>query len=257
MNEDNRQEKIELYLQGKLEEQSRHDFEEQLKQDKALQEDVKLSREIEKAINEVEGEELFKENLSRLGDKYVVAEAPKNNGFFGSARWLVIILLVVVLAVVGYFLWQQSNTSNAVEPEQIFASYYEPYTLGGNTRSNGNVDEDYSNAIKAYDNGNYSEAIESFTQRVAANPDDISTQLLLGNCYLNISPPETQTAIELFKPIAEGGSELYATTAKWYLAFAYLQDNQTEEAKAIFEDISNNNSGRYTTLAKQILSDWK
>ncbi len=253
MDKNNRQESIELYLQGKLEGQSLHDFEQQLKVDKTLQEDVTISKDVEEVINEVESEELFKENLLKLGGQYVVAQKPKTNATSFPLNWGIIILVVVVLAVVGYFFWQQQNISNSVEPEQIFASYYEPYPSSSITRSNVDTDEAYQNAIKAYNNEKYSEAIEGLTTK----PADIPTQLLLSNCYLKVSPPETQKAIEALKSIAEGDSDLYSTTANWYLALAYLQNNQENEAKAIFKDLSQNGSNRYANLAKKILAEWK
>ena len=227
--------------------------------DKTIQEDILITEDVLDALDNVHAEHLFSEQLSELGDKYVTNQSPKKiSAAFIPVSWIVILGLII-FSVVGYFLWQQFNSpeSENVEPEEIFASYYEPYTANGITRNSDNIEENYLNAIKAYDNGNYKEAIPSLVQRVAAKPDDFPTQLLLGNSYLNVSPPQTQKAIELFKKIAEGNSDLYSTTANWYLALAYLQNNQSEAAKAIFEDLSQNASNRYANLSKQILSDWK
>jgi hypothetical protein len=263
MNENNRQEFIELYLQGELEGEKLHDFEEQLKVDKTLQEDVTLSKEVQEALDEVQGEQLLAEQLSSFNDKYVtksqvlgdsqLIEAKKENS--NSRRNILIVVLLTVAALAIFWIWQQQNTTPKIEAEQIFASYYEPYSSNVSARSS-DEDEAYLNAIKAYDNANYSEAITSLTQRISSKPNEISTQLLLGNSYLNLSPPETEKAIEVFKNIGESGSDLYSNTANWDLALAYLQVNQTKEAKVIFEDLSKNTSGRYANLAKQVLSDW-
>lgn len=259
MDENNRHEQIELYLQGKLEGQTLHDFEKQMKEDKTLQKKVVLTEDVLDALDNVHAEQLFSKRLSELGDKYVTNQNPeKTSAATIPTRWIIIIGLTI-LSVVGYFLWQQFNspTQETIEPEQIFASYYEPYTSNGIARNSDNLEENYLNAINAYDNGNYKEAIPSLLQRIVTKPNDIPTQLLLGNSYLNVSPPQTPKAIELFKKIAEGNSDLYSMTANWYLALAYLQNNEPAGAKAIFEDLSQNASGRYANLSKQILSDWK
>lgn len=254
-----------MYLLGMLEGQALRDFEQQLKTDKTLQADIALSKDVQEALDGVQVEQFFSNKLSSLGDKYVTEsllledenkptqeEASTSN----LRRNIFIIGLSILTALAVFWFWKQQNISEQIEstePAQIFASYYEPYSSNMSTRNGNNVDEAYQNAIKAYDDEKYSEAIESLTQRIADQSDDIPTQLLLGNSYLNVSPPETQKAIELFQQIAEGDSDLYAMTAKWYLALAHLQVDQMEEAKVIFEDLSKNTTGRYANLAKEIL----
>lgn len=260
MNEENRHEIIELYLLGELEPKTLKEFEVQLQEDETLQQDVVLAKEVQEALDSVVTEQLFSEKLTTLGDKYVIepeTEAEKSEPQKSNSRRTIILLTLSAIGlIVSYFIWQQSNTPNEVQTNQIFASYYQPYSSNAVTRSDDAIDEDYLNAVEAYDNGKYNEAIASLIERVAANPTEIPTQLLLGNSYLNVSPPETQKAIDIFKSLAESGSDLYATTANWYLALAYLQNNETNEAKAIFEDLSQNASGRYANLAKEILGDW-
>ena len=264
MNENNRQEFIELYLLGELEGQALRDFEEQLKEDTTLQEDVTLSKKVEEALDGVKAEQLFADKISAFGDKYVIeAQAlddkptKANNQRSNSSRNILIIALLILTGLVVFWITQQQNTPEKIEPEQIFASYYEPYLSNKTNRSGDNIDKDYLSTIEAYDDANYSDAIAGLTQRIVSKPDDIPAQLLLGNSYLNISPPETQKAIELFKSIAASGSDLYSTTASWYLALAYLQARQTEEAKTIFENLSKNDSARYANLAKEILTNWE
>lgn len=269
MNEDNRQEYIELYLLGKLEGQALRDFEHALETDQTLQMDVTLSKEVQEALNSVQAEQLFANKLSPLGDKYVTEsllsedKSIEDNASTSNSRRNIIIIVVSILtalAVLG--VWWQQNVQEEVEEvkeiesEQIFASYYQPYPSNTATRSSDGVDEAYQNAVKAYDEGRYADAIESLTQRVVAKPDDIPTQLLLGNSYLNVSPPKTQKAIEVFQQIATGDS-VYVTTAKWYLALTHLQASEAEKAKIIFEDLSKNTTGRYANLAKEILKDWR
>ncbi|MGB0863150.1 MAG: tetratricopeptide repeat protein [Saprospiraceae bacterium] len=262
MNENNRQELIELYLQGELEGQVLHDFEQQLKADKTLQADVILSKDVQKALDGVEGEQLLTEQISSFNNKYVTQSqllddsTKGNNQTSNSKRNISIAALLIVAALAIFWIWQQQNTSNEIEPEQIFASYYEPYSSNQLARGDDDTDEAYLKAIEDYDNKNYNAAIVSLTQRIAAKPEEIPTQLLIGNSYLNVSPPETAKAIALFKKIAEGET-IYTTSANWYLALAYLQNNELETAKAVFEDLSQNASGQFANLAKQVLSDWK
>jgi len=252
MNEDNRQERIELYIRGELEPNALKDFEQQLAEDETLKQDVSLTKDVLDALDNVQSEQLLSEKLSALGDKYLTETEPTTvNKKSNKNRNIIIIALLIIAAIVSIFIWQKP-----VEPkaEQIFANYYEPYSSNTSTRGD-DANEDYLKAIEAYDNENYSAAIATLTQRVAKYPDEITSQLLLGNSYLNVSPPQTPKAIVLFKNITERETNIYITTANWYLALAYLQNNQQNEAKAIFEDLSQNASGRYANLAKKILTE--
>lgn len=260
MNEENKQEIIELYLLGELEPDVLQEFEAQLATDTRLQQRVELAKDLQDALDDAQEEVLFSEKLSILNDKYLEEgntqpkkeQTPKSN----QRRNIIGITLLITSIMVSYFIWQQLNTPKTIAPDEVFASYYEPYSSNKLARGGDNADEAYLNAIEAYDNKNYSAAITSLAQRVAAKPKEIPTQLLLGNSYLNVSPPETAKAITLFKNIAEGET-IYTTSANWYLALAYLQNNQSEAAKVIFENLSENASGEFANLAKQILSEWK
>jgi cytochrome c-type biogenesis protein CcmH/NrfG len=254
MENENRQEIIDLYLQGELTSNLLKDFEEQLKEDKMLQKDVILSKDVLEALDSAKDEQMFGDKLSalKLGDKYLVASKTKESN---QKKSIIITFLVIATIAISLFMWKKLSVPQV--NKQVFANYYEPYPSNASTRGINNIDQNYLNAIEAYDNKNYSEAIKNLTQRLESHSQEISTQLLLANSYMNTSPSETQKAIDILKSVIENQAYLYSITAKWYLALAYLQNKQNNKAKIIFEELALNKSGKYPKLSKEILSNWE
>ena len=64
---------------------------------------------------------------------------------------------------------------------------------------------------------------------------------------------QTQAVIDLFKPLAKDETNLYAEEAQWYLALAYLQNDQITEAQLLLKMIAAKQTGKYPNLAKAVL----
>ncbi len=152
--------------------------------------------------------------------------------------------IILVVAVKFLFIDQQS-----MSPNELYAQHFDAYmnlenaiTRGESSTEQLSIEEE---AMKAYDQENYKMAISMFS-KITANEMDSGNFLYLGNSFLSIG--ETDKAIEsLKKGLLIPGN--YENQLNWYLGLAYLQSNDVENAKLIFEKISSSNYSRKNDAA--------
>lgn len=139
----------------------------------------------------------------------------------------------------------------------LFARFYQPYTLDipVNTRSplspllSIELHEKLPTALKAYDNGNFSTALEGLEDVLATDPKNETAAFYAGMSCLELG--KYDEAIELLSTIANGQGN-YAAQAKWYLALTYLKKQQPEQAKELLQQIVSTN-GYQSTAAMELL----
>lgn len=260
-------EQIDQYINGKLTGEALTDFEAKLLTNKELAEEVALYKDVEATLttayaHEEEDAELG-QTFSQLGKKYFTkettiqetdstktkqdktkvvqlhptskeSEQSKSSGI----RWLRPLVGLAVAALIALLIFQPWQ-SDVIRP------FDEPYSLAIAERSG--EEKALIEAQNTYNSGDYAAAISIFEQ----HPNKAEVQLAKGNAehYLG----NTDAAIKTFEQIASGGS-VYVSTANWYLAGAYLQQNQPEKAKVTLSKIK---SGQYYQRAQQLLKEIK
>jgi tetratricopeptide (TPR) repeat protein len=141
----------------------------------------------------------------------------------------------LLLIVAGIFLFFPENASN----QQLYTSYFTPYEDMISVRG----DEEtvlLNEAMSAYNEGNY-EAATPRLQRYAALTD-ARPEIHL---YLGISLMQTNqdaAALESLKISLD--QPLVQQQAEWYIALAYLKQDDMDRARQQLEEIANN-SGHY------------
>lgn len=73
--------------------------------------------------------------------------------------------------------------------------------------------------------------------------------MALGSAYLGAD--QQSEAIKTFSVIPSGSTAYQS--AQWYLALAYLKDNQVDEAKTILEALAKQGERTYPRKAKELL----
>lgn len=119
------------------------------------------------------------------------------------------------------------------KPETLFQEFYTGYPniIAPTERSSQNTDSLTQTAFAAYDQQEFKEALEGFKILEAQQKTDY-TSLYMGICYLELK--NSVEAIEkLQKAVALNND--YSLTAKWYLALAYLQNDQPKSAIEILK----------------------
>lgn len=125
--------------------------------------------------------------------------------------------------------------------KDFYQSHYTAYNLS-ETRSIGAAPE--TELVKAYKSGDFTSVISYFSK--IANPGNREL-FFAGNAYLETGNPVK--AMELFQLIITrnktNGELLYQDEAEYYLAMAYLSNNETGKALPILTAISNEPAHTY------------
>jgi hypothetical protein len=121
---------------------------------------------------------------------------------------------------------------------------YEAYAADV-TRGETYVPQDASQQlVREYANGNYGAVVKLFGQRPSRSPQET---LIAANAYLALSQP-AQAIPLLQQTLSRGqGSDNRTTTqdAEYYLAWAYVKNNQLPEAERLFSAIYRNPDHKY------------
>lgn len=94
----------------------------------------------------------------------------------------------------------------------------------------------YYNAITFYAKGQNQEALASFEELIHAQPENITYQFYQANLLLSVK--KSGEAISIFQKILAGDYPLFEEQARWYLALAFLENNENENAKTLLEEIN-------------------
>lgn len=114
----------------------------------------------------------------------------------------------------------------------------------------------YNYALLCDASGNSSEAISKYAEVLSLNPDHLKTQINLGVMYMNLDPPDTDTALSLFTKAYSKNPENFEANNN--LGSAYLARKDYPNAVKYFQKAlvldSKNNDVRFN-LGKAFASD--
>lgn len=250
---ENIQDTIKQYVEGRLSDKNKMDFEAQMKDSTELMEEVRQFRQLHifnKNKHLIEANALLNAVMRgiEIEPDYGKYEKYFKKPFFGDAlwRWLLGGLAVCIL-VVGGLLYQKNQTSKSLQKLSI--TYLQPME-----DIIGFADTDQTQAakaMKAYDRKNYGEAIDLLENVVKNTPDDNSLKLYLAISYL--MEKQNLKAESLLQSLAKG-NDLSTIPAKWYLALSLLQSGEKEEAKTLLQSLESDTT--FGNRAKEILKNW-
>jgi hypothetical protein len=248
MEKEEQQGKIELYLSGKLENNALKGFEEEIQTDKNLKKRVNITKD----VNERFDDALFAKNLGEMlqpmNEKYIDGNSPKSN--LSKYKW--IIVLIAILGSIGaWSLFNSNFSTKKQQPEQeIFAAYFEPYAPSIIDRSSA-TNENIKSILEKYEAENYGEIIP-LIKALSKETDNNEWNIILGISYLNTN--NTDAAIRIFEDLTNNETYFIREIGQWYLALTYLKSDNSVGAKPLLEQLSNQKTGKYSKLAKDVLS---
>lgn len=251
------EDKIEDYLDGLLSSDEQQTFEEAMRTDKALANKVAITKEVNHTIATEAKLQAFQKTLSNL-DKihFPVAEKTETTKTavirpMKSNRKIWLIAASFLILVVSSILIRNALKSETIDNTALFAANYEPFNTG-QRGDNGDLSDIENQALAAYTSKDFKAAIPLFAQLSIENPTDENLILQLGSAYL--STYKTSEAIAVFQKI-EAASVNYQA-AQWFLALAYLQNDEIEMAKKVLIALANAGERMYSTKAKKLLEAW-
>jgi len=250
MSEFNRAELIEKYLDGTL---SR---EEQLLFDKALtdeqfRKDLMFQAQLLDQLNELESQELLSRIKSNTTDS--PADKPKATIRF-LPQALKISAAVLLLLSALYFL----NPFGAADYTKQINEYMIDYPVSIIERGEGTNEKTSSQssdvllkeALKAYANNDYVLAVDKFNKLQSE-----AEKIQLNHACALIRTNKSNEAINILRPLCASAVTSIADNANWYLAIAYLQNNELQRSIDLLNEISKSENSIWSTQAKGLLTE--
>lgn len=146
-----------------------------------------------------------------------------------------------------------NNTTESIDGQQLYASYYQPYTPSVETRSNNDtLDAVYHIFIDAYRGQDYQKSFETIKPLLA--DADNQTLLLAGISAMEIG--NTEAALQYIKRIIESKDYYFTDHANWYKTLILLKTNKINQAKALLTELANNPKADHHDEAVSLLKEF-
>jgi hypothetical protein len=229
---ENKNEYIIKYFNHQLEPNEQKLFDQWMMNDTDFINQVKFEKSVQEALKRNERAEL-KSFLKGIE----IPKEKKNYRWLAIAASFVGILFITIFSI--YYSSEKSSTN-------LYAAYFQPYPnevapiVRGQNSSSPNTD-----AFQAYEKEDYELSAKLF--------ENISEDYaLLYGGISNLEIGQTQKAINQLKSLSLQNSN-YQDVAEWYLALAYLKNNETEKAKKVLNSIDKNQ--QFSEQAVELLSN--
>ncbi len=234
---------IDRFLLGEMDAQEEKDFIEKMNQDENLKNEVELTASIIGATREIGKQKDIAaiDVLKNSSPDKVTAlfEKKKQKKSTKWLYWTVSSAAVVLFAILIGSNYYQNNFN-----QQTYLAYYQPLEddTGIHRGSDSTSDNDLvaiDNGLKQYHEKNYSDALQTFSQ--VSNHYQYSVTVYRAVCMLEIG--QTKEAISILenaiKSYGEGWE--YYQDARWYLALAYLKNNDRKKTINLLNEIIDEN----------------
>ena len=234
---------IELYLEGKLNNNERFDIENHLLDCPLCSDAVDGFFSAKELIHTLPAEWLeIKSDENKLTN--VIGKTNQINLF----RLAAVFTGIVVFAGLAYQYFAISNS------EKLFAGAYKLLPPGDSNTRSIEIDSlaigETDQAMILYGQQDYAGAMVLFEQRLKQYPKDNESHLYSGICCLELN--DIQKAKEHFVK-ARINSEKFYASATWYLALCYIRLGQFDQAKQLLNELTNEQND-YMQKAKELLT---
>jgi len=240
LNKDNQ---IDRFVIGKLEDAELWEFQREMENDPKLAAEVKLRAEIYTSLADKQTIEL-RESIITLKN-----EMKPKKLFLHSWKLRAVAAGVAILLLVGAGL--TSSLFKSIDNQELYTAYFNPESSLLSLRSGSFSDNTSLNlGMLSYDQGQYDESIEIFK----LIPDNVVARLYGGLAYMNLK--NYPAAISEFNHVLTHGDNLFTDQAEWNIGLSYLADNKISKAKETFSSITNK-KGAYQQKATELIEELK
>lgn len=228
---------IERYFENSLSPKELKEFEKLMTIDAEFSTEVDFQKRLKTAI--------FHEERSNLKAHLQSLDNPTKTYDF---RWWYAAAGVVFLIGLSWFVHSIIDS----QPSQLYAAYFEPYpnVVSPKVRGNATSEEDLkSKAFHLYDQAQYVEAALAFEKLYRNNEQDYAALYQAISLMASGKPNE---AIPLLEQMEWTEEAVYVEVAYWYLALAYLDNQQVAKSRLLLEKVIQRNH-HLANPAKQLL----
>ncbi|GAK76364.1 tetratricopeptide repeat protein [Nonlabens ulvanivorans] len=177
---------------------------------------------------------------------------PASEGSTITKKTSVFKFLIPAVAAAAIIIFSLNLFGNSITTLELFESNYEPYrnVMGGIERGEEIKEDLISKAFYTYEIKDYTTAAILFEQLYET---DQQSMYLFYHANAQLGKGNTQKAISLYKQHQNVQDDFYARS-RWYLALAYLKNDQIQESIAVLEGISKVKSYNYVKARELLLS---
>nr|WP_321234585.1 hypothetical protein [uncultured Psychroserpens sp.] len=231
-----KKELIAQYFTQKLSQEAQKEFDHLMATDAEFAKDVTFQKNL-KTIIEKEERNTVKQQLQGF-------EAEEHSGF-NYKNWLIAATIVILLGLSSF--WYFNNT---IDTEKLYVENFEPYRNVVQPIVRGEAKTDLkTKAFTAYEIKNYTEALRYFDELLKENPDE-TIAFYKANVLMKLD--KTEEAVAIFKTNLKTSDSLDAKN-NWYLALAFLKNENIENAKDQLSHLIKSESTFKKDEAKKLL----
>ena len=232
MEEADKFDRIEKYLDDALNEKERKAFEQELEEDEKLKAELALHQDLSSTLK---SEKLHNfRALLKKTDKEWSASQPEAKRRSLFPRVIGAIAAAVMLLLLAYqFLRQPTSLS----PADLFAENYVSYNMVLKERS-GSTDaltQELNNAVAAYNSQDFDQAASLFNHLYEKTQEQLAYQFYAAQSELGAN--RIDESIVLFSNLLQQNDHPFVEQSRWYLALAYLKKGAVPEAKLLLQEI--------------------
>lgn len=216
---------IEGYFERNLNPEQQREFEELMASDPEFSDAVNFQKKLKTAIKQEERHQL-KAYLQKF-------DKPKNTY---RLWWYAAACLAIGLSLTW---WIKSAPSDL--PQQLYTAYFEPYpnVIVPIVRGRDQMEKDLkTRAFSLYDQALYEEAVSAFEQLYKDSGQDYAVLYQAISLMASDHPKE---AILLLEQKDWESINAYTEIAHWYLALAYLNNEEISKAKIYLQKVAETN----------------
>ncbi|RMG22732.1 MAG: hypothetical protein D6730_15885 [Bacteroidetes bacterium] len=231
---------IEAYLDGLLPPEEREAFEQKLRQQPALKEQLDKHRAARLLLEISAGRKLLEE----------VADKKTLRPFRAGQRWMLwsAAAAVVLLAL----LWSFMSLKTQYTPQNLAMQHFELYP-GSSIRAERAEAGLFEKGMLAYEAGDLDAAIRHFSAMQPAAARYAESRLYLGVALLQNG--QAGEAASVLKTLIASNDSRFSPAAQWYLCLAYLMDGQVEASKELASVLAADTRHAYSASARRLLKD--
>lgn len=227
---------IERYLTGSMGQEEQSIFEESLKKDNRLSQQVEEVRVLLTAVEEQSFRyklDIFHEEInSRQGDSKL--SNPIKKTVYTYKKYAIAASLALLMGFGYWMLFGQIS-----KDEKLFNKYFIP-DLGLITPMSTTSDYEFYRGMVDYKQGNYELAIKRWSRLIEQKPNNDTLNYFLGISYL--SQNENKKAIAFLTKTTQNPNSIFINETWHYLGLIHLKEGNSDDAIKSFEKSNLENS---------------
>jgi len=256
---------VQRYINKELSDDEIKQFEEEIKNNPELYEELLFQKEVEQSIKELIEENLFIKNLEIAQQEYLKSfKKEKRVSIFNRYYSLLpkekrirpiwysaAAIAVVVIGISLFFIHQK----NKVNPEKLYSVYKTEYSIPHFQRSAETTETDIlNNALQQFSEKQYMDAVIAFDKLISQNKYLPTVYFFKGLALIELN--QTNNAIESLKKASTFKESEFIAEVEWNLGLAYLKNNDLNNAKIQFNKVKINYQF-YANKSEEILDKLK